>query len=85
MIDCCNFLVTDGANPEQKYAILCQLEDCLNRSLELAIKHRDHEEVSSITEVFSVVMPVMDEKMLSTLPTKMMAVMGMVSSLVRDI
>ena len=51
----------------------------------MAIKFKDHEDVCSITEAFSIVMPAMDQKMLQNLPLKMKAVMGMVSGLVGDI
>jgi preprotein translocase subunit Sec63 len=85
MVDCCKFMVTAGTTPEQKYAILSQIEGCLNAALEMAIKFKDHEEVCSITEAFSLVMPSMDQKMLQALPVKMQAVMGMISSLSKDI
>jgi hypothetical protein len=85
MVDCCKFLVAAGTSPEQKHAILCQIEDPLNKALESALRFKDHEEVANITEAFSVVMPAMDQRMLESLPVKMKAVMGMVSSLVKDI
>ena len=85
MVDCCKFMVAAGANPEQKYVILSQIEESLNAALEMAIKFKDHEEVCSITEAFSIVMPSMDQKMLGSLPVKMQAVMGMVNSMTKDI
>ncbi len=51
----------------------------------MAIKCKDHEEVCSITEAYSIVMPSMDQKMLTSLPTKMMAVMGMINGMVKEI
>lgn len=51
----------------------------------MAIKCKDHEEVCSITEAYSIVMPSMDQKMLTALPTKMMAVMGMINGMVKEI
>lgn len=51
----------------------------------MAIKFKDHEEVSSITEAFSLMMPSMNQQMLQSLPVKMQAVMGMINSLTKDI
>lgn len=85
MVDCCKFLVSSGTNQEQKYAILSQIEGSLDSALEKAIKFRDHDDVCSITEALSIMMPSMDERMKQALPLKMKAVMGMVSSLVGDI
>lgn len=51
----------------------------------MAIKHKDHEEVCSITEAYSIIMPSMDQTMLGTLPVKMMAVMGMINGMTKEI
>lgn len=51
----------------------------------MAIKHKDHEEVCSITEAYSIVMPSMDQTMLGALPIKMMAVMGMINGMTKEI
>jgi|JI6StandDraft_1071083.scaffolds.fasta_scaffold154009_2 hypothetical protein len=51
----------------------------------MAIKHKDHEEVCSITEAYSIIMPSMDQAMLGTLPVKMMAVMGMINGMTKEI
>ena len=64
MVDCCKFLVASGTTQEQKYAILCQIEASLDSALETAIRFKDHEDVCSITEAFSIVMPSMDQRML---------------------
>lgn len=85
MVECCKFMVAAGTTQEQRYAILCQVEPCLNSALEMTIKFKDHAEVTSITEAFTIVMPSMDQRMLEALPLKMKAVMGMVHSLVNDI
>jgi len=85
MVDCCKFLVTAGTTPEQRFSILSQVEPCLNAALEMAIKFKDHEEVCSITEAFSMVMPSMDQKMLESLPVKMQSVMGMINGLSKEI
>lgn len=85
MIDCCKFMVAAGTTQQQRYEILSQIEGCLSSALETAIKFKDNEEVCSITEAYSIVMPSMDEAMLSALPTKMMAVMGMVNGMTKEI
>lgn len=43
MVDCCKFMVAAGATPEQKYAILSQIEGSLSSALEMAIRFKDHE------------------------------------------
>lgn len=85
MVDCCKFMVAAGTSREQKYAILSQIEGCLSSALETAIKCKDNEEVCSITEAYSIIMPSMDETMLNALPAKMMAVMGMVNGMTKEI
>lgn len=85
MIDCCKFMVAAGTTQEQKYALTCQVEGLLSSALETAIRHKDHEEVCSITEAYSIIMPSMDQTMLAALPTKMMAVMGMINSMTKEI
>ena len=85
MVDLCKFMVSSGTSQQQKYAILCQIEGCLDSALETAIKFKDHEDVCSITEAFSIVMPSMDQRMLQNLPLKMKAVMGMINGLVGEI
>ena len=64
---------------------MTQIEECLSAALENAIKFRDHDDVSNIVETYSVVMPVMDQKMLDILPVKMKAVMGMINGLTKEI
>lgn len=85
MIDCCKFMIAGGVNQGQKHAIQCQIEESMNRALENAIRCKDHEEVCSITEAYSIMMPSMDQRMLNALPLKMMAIMGMINSMVKEI
>lgn len=85
MIDCCKFVVVSGSTPQQKALFLKHVEGCLSQALEAAIKVRDHEEVSNITEAYSVVMPYMEPQMLAALPTKMMAVVGMINGLTKEV
>lgn len=60
MVDCCKFMVASGTTQEERYAILSQIEPSLSSALEMAIKCKDNEEVCSITEAYSIVMPNMD-------------------------
>ena len=85
MIECCKNIVLAGADNMQKFYILQQVEGLLSSALETAIRCKDHEEVSSITETYAAVRPFMDEKMINALPIKLKAVMGMVGSMVREI
>lgn len=85
MIDCCKFMVAAGTTQEQKHALTYQVEGILSSALETAIRFKDHEEVCSITEAYSIIMPSMDQTMLAALPIKMMAVMGMITGMTQEI
>ena len=85
MIDCCKFMVLDGRTPEEKAAILVRVHPHLMRGLTEAVRVRDHEEVSSLTEAFSLVMPFMTPDMANKLPEMMMAVLTLVRDLSKQI
>lgn len=85
MIDCCKFMVLDGRTPEEKNAILTRVYPLLKKALSEAIRAKDHSEVSSITEAFSLTMPFMSQDMSKSLPEMMMAVLGLVKSLTNEI
>jgi hypothetical protein len=50
-----------------------------------AIRAKDHSEVASITEAFSLAMPFMNPVMTAALPEMLMAVLGLVKSLTNEI
>lgn len=85
MIDCCKFMVLDGSSPEHSHSILARTYPLLKKALVEAIRAKDHSEVASITEAFSLGMPFMNPEMIASLPEMLTAVLGLVKSLTDEI
>ena len=85
MIDCCKFMVLDGTTPEHSHSILTRTYPLLKKALVEAIRAKDHSEVSSITEDFSLSMPFMNPEMTASLPEMLTTVLGLVKSLTNEI
>ena len=85
MIDCCKFMVLAGATPEHSHNVLTRTYPLLKKALAEAIRAKDHSEVASITEAFSLAMPFMNPEMTAALPEMLMAVLGLVKSLTNEI
>jgi hypothetical protein len=85
MIDCCKFMVLAGSTPEQSHGVLARTYPLLKKALSEAIRAKDHSEVASITEAFSLAMPFMSADMTNALPDMMMAVLSLVKTLSNEI
>jgi hypothetical protein len=85
MVTICQYMVLSGRNAEEKTAILITIHPLLVSALSDAIKNKDHNEVSAITESLSSVMPHMNQEMMTRMPDMMMAVIALVKDLVKNI